>query len=100
MNEAIINYIIRSSLSLSFFYLFYIAVLGREKMHKFNRFYLLASLIFSFVTPLMSLPVTIAYSPVNYLYDVSGYKESNDQLQILASRKESLFNFEMTIRYF
>ena len=97
MNAALINYLIRSSLCLLFFYLFFIAVLGKEKMHKYNRFYLIASLVFSFVVPLLSLPATISYSPVNYIYNVSSFQESNYQFQILATQQESLFNFKRLI---
>ena len=51
MSEPIINYIIRSSVSLVFVYLFFTYFLAGNKMHRFNRFYLIASLVFSFVSP-------------------------------------------------
>ena len=49
-----IIYLIKSSLCLSAFLLIYYFVFEREKMHTFKRFYLLVSLVFSFVLPLIS----------------------------------------------
>lgn len=45
-------YLIKSGLCLAILLAFYHLVLEREKMHQFNRFYLLGSVLFSFLAPL------------------------------------------------
>ena len=47
-----IVYLLKSAACLSLLLLFYHLVLEKEKMHKFNRFYLLGSVLFSFIAPL------------------------------------------------
>ena len=47
-----IIYLLKSSACLALLLLFYHLVLEKEKMHKFNRFYLLGSVLFSFLAPL------------------------------------------------
>jgi TonB family protein len=97
MNALILNYIIRSSISLVILYLFFVAFLDNEKMHKFNRFYLLASLIFSFVVPLLTIPVlTPSVSIINVL-DVTSFQDSNIQSQTTTLHKGSQFNIEWLI---
>ncbi len=63
-----ITYIIKSSICLTLLLLFYLFVLEREKMHQFNRFYLLGSVLFSFLAPLYSIniimPVETTLTPV------------------------------------
>jgi|GEM_PF-289416 len=46
-----IIYILKSAACLALLLCFYHLVLEREKMHKFNRFYLLGSVLFSFLAP-------------------------------------------------
>lgn len=46
-----ISYLIKSGLCLAILLAFYHLVLEREKMHQFNRFYLLGSVLFSFLVP-------------------------------------------------
>ncbi|MFL9845504.1 M56 family metallopeptidase [Flavobacterium rhizosphaerae] len=41
----------------------YYTVLEREKMHRFNRFYLLAALVTSLVLPFIAIPVYVAAAP-------------------------------------
>lgn len=49
----LINYIIESTISLSVFYIFYELFLKRDTWFRFNRYYLLFGLIFSFILPLL-----------------------------------------------
>lgn len=49
-----IDFIIKSSLSLLTLLVFYHLILEREKMHRFNRFYLLFSLVISLVLPFVT----------------------------------------------
>jgi beta-lactamase regulating signal transducer with metallopeptidase domain len=50
-----IDFIIKSSFSLSVFFIFYKLFLENEKMHLFNRFYLLITLLFSLVIPFITI---------------------------------------------
>lgn len=47
-----IAYLLKSATCLALLLVFYYLVLEREKMHNFNRFYLLGSVFFSFLAPL------------------------------------------------
>ncbi len=47
-----ITYILKSSLCLALLLIFYHLFLEKEKMHRFNRFFLLISILFSFLAPL------------------------------------------------
>lgn len=55
-----ITYFIKSGLCLALLLAFYHLVLEREKMHQFNRFYLLGSVLFSFVAPLYKIYIEVA----------------------------------------
>ena len=66
-----IYYLIKTILCSAFFLLIYKIVLERGKSYKFNRFYLLSSLLLSFIIPGLSIPVktlpaanTISFAPV------------------------------------
>lgn len=59
-----VNYLIKSSLYLLALLVFYHLFLEREKMHKFNRFYLLGSVLFSFCAPLFVIYVEVPQIPV------------------------------------
>jgi hypothetical protein len=55
-----IAYLIKSGLCLALLLAFYHWVLEREKMHQFNRFYLLGSILFSFIVPFAVIYVEVA----------------------------------------
>ena len=50
-----IIYLLKSASCLALLLFFYHFVLEREKMHNFNRFYLLGSILFSFLVPLFTI---------------------------------------------
>lgn len=52
-----IDFILKSTISLGTLYLFYILFLGGIKTFKFNRYFLLGSLVFSLVIPFIIIPV-------------------------------------------
>ena len=52
-----IPYLVKSGLCLAILLAFYHLVLEREKMHQFNRFYLLGSVLFSFLVPFVIIYV-------------------------------------------
>ena len=54
-----IEYLLKSACSLTILLAFYHLVLEREKMHQFNRFYLLGSVLFSFVAPLFIITIQV-----------------------------------------
>lgn len=59
-----IDFFIKSTVALGVFLVFYHLVLEREKMHQFNRFYLLFSIVISLIIPFVSFEV-IKEIPVN-----------------------------------
>jgi beta-lactamase regulating signal transducer with metallopeptidase domain len=54
-----IDFIIKSTLSLALLYVVYILMLEREKMHQFNRFYLLFGLLFSLIIPFITFEIYV-----------------------------------------
>lgn len=54
-----IIYILKSTSCLALLLFFYHIVLEKEKMHNFNRFYLLGSVLFSFLAPLATFTIYI-----------------------------------------
>jgi len=66
-----IDFLIKSTVSLTVFLGFYHMVLEREKMHQFNRFYLLFSIVISLVIPFLTfeivkiVPVVQNIEPLN-----------------------------------
>ena len=52
-----IDFLIKSTLSLLVLLAIYHLILEKEKMHQFNRFYLLFCLVFSFVIPFISIEI-------------------------------------------
>ncbi|MHC0439891.1 energy transducer TonB [Flavobacterium sp. 3-210] len=59
------DFLIKSTVALSAFLVFYHLVLEREKMHQFNRFYLLFSIVISLIIPFVSFEI-IKEIPVNF----------------------------------
>ncbi|GEL10786.1 Signal transducer regulating beta-lactamase production, contains metallopeptidase domain [Flavobacterium glycines] len=51
------DFLIKSTLSLAVLLAVYFFILEKEKMHQFNRFYLLFSLLFSFVIPFITIEI-------------------------------------------
>lgn len=99
MSDTLINYIIRSSLSLAFLYLFFTLFLCKDKMHRFNRFYLIASLIFSLIIPLLTIPRFFLTTPVSNFVGLSNLQDSYAQLQSFTPYEESRFIFDKIIPY-
>ncbi|MEO8172362.1 MAG: M56 family metallopeptidase [Sediminibacterium sp.] len=59
-----IAYFLKSILCLAILLLVYLLFLEKEKMHRFNRWYLLGSILFSCLVPLISFTVTAESLPV------------------------------------
>lgn len=58
-----IVYILKSSLCSLILFGFYKLLLENEKLHRFNRFYLLFILVFSLVIPLVTVPIQAEFIP-------------------------------------
>ena len=54
-----LHYLINSTLCAALLYAIYVFVLEKENMHNFKRAYLLASLVFSLVVPLVTINIAI-----------------------------------------
>ena len=74
-----ISYLIKSGLCLAILLAFYYLVLEREKMHQFNRFYLLGSILFSFIAPLMIIYVEATPEAIFPLEEI-GIAENHEGL--------------------
>jgi len=80
-----IDFLLKSTISLGIFLGFYHLVLEREKMHQFNRFYLLFSIIISFVIPFLTfeiikiVPVVQNFEPLNSIVTSSEIPENEIQ---------------------
>ncbi|WP_309477252.1 M56 family metallopeptidase [Tenacibaculum aquimarinum] len=59
-----VTYLIKSTLCLTLFLAFYHLVLEREKMHRFNRYYLLSSVLISFLAPLYTIYIKVIQEPM------------------------------------
>ena len=90
-----IDFLITSTISLSVFLGFYHLVLEREKIHQFNRFYLLFAIVISFIIPFLTfeiikiVPVVQAIEPLNTIVTSSGLAENEFQ-EINATITESI----------
>lgn len=58
-----ITYVIKSSLSLLVLFGLYWFLLSKEKLFVFNRFFLVASVVFSLIVPFISIPVNFKVTP-------------------------------------
>ncbi|CAM1351144.1 M56 family metallopeptidase [Tenacibaculum crassostreae] len=69
-----IEFLLKSTGCLAILLVFYHLVLEREKMHQFNRFYLLGSALFSFIAPLFTIttqiPIEVVEVPTEYIEPV------------------------------
>ncbi len=80
-----IDFLIKSSISLTVLLGFYHLVLEREKMHQFNRFYLLLSLVISLTIPFITfeiikiVPVVQNIEPMNTIITSSEIPENENQ---------------------
>ena len=74
-------YIIKLTICLVLLLVFYHLVLEKEKMHRFNRFYLLGAIVFSFFVP--SFIITVA--PREFVEPILNQKENLKQVSIQSS---------------
>ncbi len=86
-----IIYLLRSFFCLAILLLVYLLFLEKEKMHHFNRWYLLTSLVFACIVPLLSFGVSEDALPVlqNDYFEivVSGYHQPDQTIKV---QKESV----------
>lgn len=58
----LLTYLLESSICLGVFYLFYVMVLHDQPSHQYNRFYLLATSLLSFILPVLEIPILVTES--------------------------------------
>jgi energy-coupling factor transporter ATP-binding protein EcfA2 len=63
-------YILKSAIAMAVLLGVYYLFLEREKMHRFNRFYLLGALVFSLVLPFISIPIYVEAAPITIPQDI------------------------------
>jgi len=85
------TYIFKSILCSAIFILFYYIVLEREKIYRFNRFYLLFSIVFAFIVPLITIEIRSAVSLIpETVYQPVGSLQSFISQPILTSVNEHI----------
>ena len=63
------EFLLKSGVSMGILLAVYYLLLEREKMHRFNRLFLLVSLVFSLALPLITIPVYVAAQTVPEVVD-------------------------------
>lgn len=84
------TFLIKSGITMVVLLLLYHMLLEKEKMHRFNRFYLLFSLVFSFAVPLIVIPVYItapvqleaSESAAMFMYPQSEYSVASETVYV------------------
>ena len=71
-----VEFIIKSTISLGILYLVYILVLCRLKTFQFNRYFLLGSLVLSVTIPFISIPINNDVVPVMDMAEITSFTES------------------------
>lgn len=103
-----IDFLIKSTISLLALLLFYHLILEKEKMHRFNRFYLLFGIAFSFALPFITIEIiteTIAPIQQTYTYvaqknlTVTEIKETIDYKPIILWSLYGLVTSILLFRY-
>lgn len=92
-----INYLIRSGLSLSVLYIFYYFFLSKESMYRFNRLFLLLSLLFSFITPLFTYPGFISVSFFANAINLTQFQDNYYQIKTLSMQTGGSINFQLLL---
>lgn len=84
-------YLLKTTFCLVLFLGFYHLVLEKEKMHRFNRFYLLGSIVFAFLVP----SFTITVSTTEFIEPIVQEYQMVDQMQTtsIASIEEAEINY-------
>jgi hypothetical protein len=85
-------YFIKSSFSYAVFLLFYSTFLQKEKMHSFNRYYLLIAVLFSAIIPLITIETTTKNTVTHNLLNLYELTQN--------SRGGKNFQFESQWSYF
>lgn len=100
------NFLLKSTLSLVLLYGVYVVLLEREKMHHFNRFFLLFSLVFSLVIPFISFEIyvettqTIQHNTVQALpFSALKTAEKTNYLPLFLWSMYGLVTSILTIRF-
>jgi bla regulator protein BlaR1 len=88
-----IVYIFKTVCCSALLMLFYFLLLEKEKMHRFNRWYLLCSIIFSFIIPLINITTTVTQNllPVDQLINTpeNNLQEAIAQQTVAATQFKS-----------
>ncbi len=95
-----IIYLIKSSISLIVFYVFFHLYLRNYKVLLFNRYYLISSLAFSLLIPFINLPVRSIYTLSNSLNKIPFIHEpslQNEQILNNASIQQSFPNILLVL---
>ena len=87
-----IDFLIKSTISLGVLYLFYKLLLSRIKTLEFNRYFLVGSVVFSVVIPFISIPIYNTVVPLQDALEVLLISDSIEQTGVVVNvaQEESL----------
>ena len=94
-----IDFIIKSSISLIVFLGFYHLVLEREKIHQFNRFYLLISILISLVIPFITFEFIKVIPVLQNIETVSIQPISKSSENFVVDTVQNKIQVEETVNY-
>jgi N-acetylmuramoyl-L-alanine amidase/beta-lactamase regulating signal transducer with metallopeptidase domain len=94
-----IDFIIKSSISLIVFLGFYHLVLEREKIHQFNRFYLLISILISLVIPFITFEFIKIIPVVENIQPENSYSISKSTENFVVATVQNKIQVEETVNY-
>ena len=87
-----ILYLLKSAGCLALLLAFYHFILEKEKMHKFNRFYLLGSVLFSFLVPLLTITIPTTPKVIEVVHSFSQTSSLEDLAPVII---EEDFNYTL-----
>ncbi|WP_439131076.1 M56 family metallopeptidase [Polaribacter sp.] len=82
-----ITYLLKSATCLGLLLAFYHFVLEKEKMHNFNRFYLLGSLLFSFLVPLYIIYTDVTPVVLETVQTATNFYPTNEIPTVISTDK-------------
>ncbi|MEK6479910.1 M56 family metallopeptidase [Catalinimonas sp. 4WD22] len=88
----LLTYLLESSICLGVFYLFYVMVLHDQPSHQYNRFYLLATSLLSFILPVLEIPILVTESVGNVAGNYQNFILLNPALLTEANAEASLLS--------
>jgi bla regulator protein BlaR1 len=88
-----ITYVFKTIVCSAFLIIIYYLFLEKEKMHRFNRFYLLFSIAFSFIAPLITIKIRSTGYPISETINLANSSFQNSVSQQIMPSLSNNFTF-------